>query len=481
MDIALSIRSQMLATLMAALDTDSVQAAGAVVKGRLLNIEDNGQAVLLVKGQPLNVNFGPQALAQGLVSLNPGSMVSLRIDGFTAEGQARASLLPADAGQQEMIARSASGQAASSVAQDSAASPGPTLALTRATLAQGMARASAGQQELGPLLANLEAMVAPEALGGSAGMSAGKSGEARLPSPVPLPASVATAAAMLLGLRYDADTPGLPPDARAAALRRAIAGSGVTHEARLASGTLPDLAIAAGDLKSVLTLLRSATAEMRSQPSTAAGVTVQEQAQQATSPAMIQRPPPHRDAMPVGQPPAEPDIAALGNTAQEVAAALTRQADGALDRVRMLQGASLPASLPPEMRAGGPDATQNQRWLMELPMVVDGRSHVLPLRIEREPERHSQAGREGALWRVRFALDGEPLGALHAIITWRMRQLGIQIWAEREETRNVLRLSAHQLHRSFDEALFDAVEIDIHAGRPAEPKPARGVLLDRIS
>jgi hypothetical protein len=460
LDIATAIRSQMLATLMAAIDgakplASGTLSQGAVVSGTISGLTDEGRAVLQVGGQAVAVQFGGQARAANGQAIALGATVSLRIDAVDPGGLVKATVVDAKADP----ARSATAAKADPVQT-------PVEAATRAALARVVGDASAGQQELGPLIANLQAV----ATGTGRGL---------------VPAPVVDAALRLLGLQYDPLRAGAAGADPAAGLRDAVATSGIAHEARLATGQPADAAVAAMDLKTALFILHSALSDMRG-PGGSPGLnpTLPDPADAAGQQERTAAPPPHRDAMPRGQSPAEPDLASLGRSSPEIANALLRQADGALDRIRLLQAASLPVD------AGGrADGGQGQRWLMELPINLDGRAAMLPLRIEREPdpwvreERRNarRNSRDGAFWRVRFALDGEPLGALHAIITWRMRQIGISLWAQRETTRAVLNASAPELRRALDGNLFDEVEIDIHAGRPVEPKPARGVLVDTLT
>ncbi len=465
MDIATAIRSQMLATLMAAIDaakplSGAALVPGDVIKGKIASLTADGRAVLEVGGQAIGVQFGEQALAAKAVALGVGASVTLRVDALASGGALKASVITSGVDIEQ------EGQARTQTTAAPAAVRDPVETAARAALARAVGEASAGQRELGPLIANLQALAAGPA--------------ARL-----VPAPVVDAALRLLGLQYDpagSSATGADPGA---GLRNAVAASGIAHEARLATGLPADAAIAGTDLKAALLILRSALADMRGTGADAGrNPPLPNEIRSPDGGERAASPPPHRDAMPRGQVPAEPGLAALGRTAPDIANALLRQADGALDRIRLLQSGSLPVEA--TLRA---DGGQGQRWLMELPINLDGRAAIMPLRIEREPEpwvredrRNARRnGRDGALWRVRFALDGEPLGALHAIITWRMRQIGISLWAQRETTRAILSAGAPDLRRALDGTMFDEVEIDIHAGSPVEPAPARGVLVDTLT
>ncbi len=326
-------------------------------------------------------------------------------------------------------------------------------------------RASAGQSAMGPLFASLEGLDSTKVL-------------ARMPP------EIRQAAMQLLGLRLEAPDLAAAPEALRDTLRSAVARAGVMHEAQLATGAPMQAISAAGDLKSGLVALLGALAALKEAPepgtlpANAASGRLPDapQAASQTAPA----PPPHRDAAPRGQAPLAPDVTLAQAAPEEIAATLTRQAEGALDRLRLLQAASLPPEGTKPM--ADPGLAQPQRLHVELPMALaDGRTQMLPLVIEREGGGRQALAREAIGWRVRFALDGEPLGAIHAIVTWRMRQIGVHVFAEREATWAALRATAPELRAHLDRAGIEGIEIDIASGRPPETRAMPGRFLDRVT
>ena len=85
------------------------------------------------------------------------------------------------------------------------------------------------------------------------------------------------------------------------------------------------------------------------------------------------------------------------------------------------------------------------------------------------------------IWRIRFALDVEPMGPLQGVVTLQGRDVGVSIWAEREETSQLLRGAAPGLEGALIDADFASGAIDIHTGQPRVMQPTAGQFLDRLS
>jgi hypothetical protein len=124
---------------------------------------------------------------------------------------------------------------------------------------------------------------------------------------------------------------------------------------------------------------------------------------------------------------------------------------------------------------------QSHRWLTELPLAFHNGAAMLPLQIEKEPPRRDTNGVAGPLWRVRFALDVEPMGPLQGVVTLQGRSVGITLWAEREETSRLLRGASPGLEAALIDAQFEHGTIDIHTGQPRVAQPTAGQFLDRMS
>ncbi len=178
---------------------------------------------------------------------------------------------------------------------------------------------------------------------------------------------------------------------------------------------------------------------------------------------------PQSIALPTIDPQTEP--------APQIVAKLLAQTEAALDRVALSQYASLPSP------TDGPGQSV-QRWFAELPLAIDGRTAVLPLEIERDKGGNA-GGASGEpprkQWRVRFALDLEPLGLIHALVTMSRHAVQVAVWAEREETSRLAREFAPELQAALTRESFETAEIDVLTGRPRPRAAAAGHYLDRRS
>jgi hypothetical protein len=460
----------MLATLMAALEiaparTGIADARGQTLTGRLTRLEPDGAAEMNVGGKLVSLAIRPEALERAKAAL--GAFVTLKLETSPENGTTQARIIDAvgsakanspgstsDVSSQPKLAQVS---ADAPPALQGSPQPAPPPLATRIALSQAVAKATTGQTELGPLFAGAEKLAQPASF-------------------ATLPQHLRQTVAQLLNLRLAETALSQPARQAGEALSVAVAHSGITHEARLATGLPQQTLLAGGDLKSALMQLLGVANALKSAP--AEDAPPQRQMLPAVEPVQPSSPPPHRDASPRGQPPADLPVGPMGADLQEVAGTLARQAEGALDRVRLLQAASLPDVRPQGELAANPQ----QRWHVELPMVLpDGRTQVLPLRIEQEAPRRAATLGQTPGWRVQFALDGEPMGAIQAIVTWRMRQIGVSIFAERPETREALRAEACHLRRNLDRAGVEGIEIDIAAGHAPEPKLATGRLLDQVT
>jgi hypothetical protein len=156
--------------------------------------------------------------------------------------------------------------------------------------------------------------------------------------------------------------------------------------------------------------------------------------------------------------------------------ALAVQTDAAIDRSRLTQLASLPTQA--ELTASQPQT----RIHIELPLLIDGRPTILPFTVEEELSRRADAiAGEAKRWRIRFALDVEPLGPVHAALTLHGRAMAVAVWAEMHETSDLIRRHAGDLREALLADRFDEVEVDIRHGAPKAPPASAGQFLDRRS
>lgn len=265
-------------------------------------------------------------------------------------------------------------------------------------------------------------------------------------------------------------------------LKAAVQRSGLFFEARQAEGrSVPPQA----DLKASLLALREALGPViqrlvedpsgsRPGASSPASAPARSQPPGSLPEASAQRPPPpRRDGPPAFQPIAEPTLQP-GEKPLVVAETLLRQTDAALDRVTLSQFASLP---PDQPRAD----MQGARWVTELPLAMQAGIAMMPLHVEREPPRQGPQDAQGPLWRVRFALDVEPMGPLQGVVTLQGRHVGVSLWAVREDTSRLLRQAAPGLEAALLDASFETGGVEVHLGQPRVLQPTAGQFLDRMS
>lgn len=336
------------------------------------------------------------------------------------------------------------GTAESSDRPDSA----PKLALNAA-----VRQAASRQESLAPLFADLAAVA-----------------EGRAPAALrAMPEPVLRAMAAVLGFRLPAEAAAAPQ-----ALARAMAGSGTFLEARLAA--LPPGAPLPADLKAALAGLREALADWRaSLPTSTAADAGDPQA--AVRPALHARPP-LRGSLPEGQRPAASTIGAAA-TPSEVALILADRTESALARILLLQVASLPGGAD----AGRPDAPL--QTMVEVPLRLGAETAVMQMMVIRdESEGHGdrRTGPAGRSWTLRFSMDAEPLGPVHAAVRWQAGHVAVQLWAERDGTADRLAAARTALSDALEASAFAIDELSITAGRPADPvRPSPSPRLDRLS
>ncbi len=540
MNLAQLVKSQTLATLLQALDAGGELTAGRTVQARLASLEPDGTATAMIgETKVALVLAGPQAKQ---AAIQPGATLMLRLDPPEQPGgDLRATLVevrppsatsgqsqpqPAPAPQPAQpavpsastmaparpnpaavpgaapqpavalaptVAQAAhppspvavqqaflqqalktlglpAAQTATTPATSTAANPAsPTAAASSAApvITAATARAIAGpllgpmlQQQAGlaPLFANLRAIA---------------QGSISLALPKTLPPAIQQVLAQAVPAERQAPT--------AAKLKEAFRASGLFLDARQAAA-LP--APRQGDLKATLQALRETLLPIidalspdpkasRHEHGNAPGAEQQADLASADQPARLA--PPRRDGPLAPQPAVEPSLTP-GEKPLAIAETLLDQTEAALDRIKLTQYASLP--LEPARQDGTQAA---QRWLAEIPLAFQQGVSMLPLQVEREPPRRDAQGVSPPVWRIRFALDVEPMGPLQAVVTLQGRDVGVSIWAEREETSQLLRGAAPGLEGALLDADFASSAIDIHTGQPRVMQPTAGQFLDRLS
>lgn len=523
MNLAQLIQSQNFALLMQALGNAGDLTAGQTVPARLLALEPDGTATAAIGDIKVSlVLAGPQARQ---AALQPGATLMLHLEAPEQPGgDLRATVV--DIRPPDATPNAATGAATSNpvapgtpifgMASNAPSGTLPTPVLTPSpTQGAGMPAApkvlSAGQTvEAAPVGQPLARPGAVAAAVGNPTPLRATPGDPSTLAPVASPRaligpmlgaalqrqdSMAPLFANLRGLIEGALALALPKPMLAAAdrvlaqafpveravltgpkLQDALKSSGLFMEANAAAGRP---APAAGDLKAALLALSEAlqpvidamspAPQAARQPPVAGATTDQSE---APSPP----PPPRRDGPLAPQPPAERTLVP-GDPPLAIASALLNQTDAALDRIKLTQYASLP------LDAARPESAQAapQRWLAEVPLAFQQGIATLPLQVERDPPRRTVEGVVPPIWRIRFALDVEPMGPLQGVVTLQGRAVGVTLWAERENTGQLLRGAAPGLESALLHADFGSGAVDVHTGRPKAVQPTAGQFLDRLS
>jgi hypothetical protein len=297
-----------------------------------------------------------------------------------------------------------------------AQAPDPVSTLMQTAVTAARAEAAIRQSGQGPLLANLQAALA---------------------SPN-LPAHLKAAIRQVLSYGLNAGA-GLD----AAALRAAVARSGLFLEARLAqaAGSPP------GDMKAALLGLQQALVAAGALP--------------GIRPARASPPPPARGAPVVGQA-ARAASLRLDDPPEVQLALLREETEQALARQTLHQLASLPDE--------GPG-----RWIFELPLLTPQGQAIAQFAIDRD-DPPAGAPEAAPTWRARFALDIDPLGPVTVHLRLQAGRSSAVLWVERPDSLAQLQAQAQELSAALSgDVVFQ------RGAPPAAQAPAPGALVDRSS
>ncbi|UJQ95742.1 flagellar hook-length control protein FliK [Mariluticola halotolerans] len=271
-----------------------------------------------------------------------------------------------------------------------------------------------------------------------------------------LPNPVAETAARLLASQIDL-TKGPPP---AAALRAAIAGSGVFLESMMAGGQANP--VQQGDIKGLLLLMRNVLGNWLG-------------ADEALPPPPDRRPPPPlRGSTPKAHA-QNPAPLPQGAEGREAGKHLLSQTDSALARIRLFQLSSLPDAAG---RPALPGAAQDLHF--ELPFVLGQQAGMAQFQISRDAEQDGNPAERG--WQMIFSINFAPVGPVGAKVTFRSRKTGVMLWAENEATAEVLEEMLPELVEGLEAQGLEPGAIRVRRAPPeASPPPPSGGFVDSVS
>ena len=444
---AAALQSQMLQTLIAALDSVPALEGGGTLAAKITRLEPGGAIVLSHAGGALRINAAPAEIAAS--GLEPGDAVLLSREGRNdavkivplARGETPAQPGPpqaavqgaaagaANLGQQPKTSTANAPLAASEARAAPAPGPAPLSLQARAITPELIRAAALKQNGLGPLFAALasalEFAAKPDAPpSGPLEKLAGALLDARLPSGAPV---------------------------EAPAVKSALANSGIFLESKLAAG----VPAAIGPDRKALSLALKEEARAIS-------------GEAAPPPRAASARPPLQGLPPEAQPSAQsPETLSRA----EAAAVIRDAAGAAAERITLQQIASLPDPA---------RAAAAQTLVFEIPLAFGRATAVADFRIEGEGG-YAEALERARQWRVKFAVDLEGAGPLHAEIIVSGKSASVALWAERGAAREELNSGSEALRAGLAESGLELARLDIHSGKPLMPPSPSGRILDQVS
>jgi hypothetical protein len=187
-------------------------------------------------------------------------------------------------------------------------------------------------------------------------------------------------------------------------------------------------------------------------------------------------PPPYRGAEPAPQPALRATLA-VPSDPRAMGETLLPETDAALARQTLLQAASLPDRTDAQPQRGEAAAP---RWNFEIPFATPQGTAIAQFEIARDGQ-GARAEGVAPVWRVRFTLDVEPMGPVHAHIALAGQRATVSLWAEQGTSAARLREDAALLREALKEAAFEPGDVMVREGAPSHARVSAGRFLDRAS
>ena len=208
-------------------------------------------------------------------------------------------------------------------------------------------------------------------------------------------------------------------------IQRAIAQSGVFHEARLAAGLPADPADSKVQLLRLLVVLRE-------------DVKLPAKAERPTGTAV------------------EPQAATRDMGADSLLNRLIRLVEGSIARIQLQQAVALPA-----------EEGQRQAWQLDLPIRLPGETHEAMLRIERDDT--GKADGMASTWAVNLAFQFDTIGTLQCRIALAGEHVSATFWCERSATHERMEKRLPVLRQAFEAQGLQVIRLAGVLGAPPEP------------
>lgn len=177
--------------------------------------------------------------------------------------------------------------------------------------------------------------------------------------------------------------------------------------------------------------------------------------------------------MPLAQGASAPETVDTAREAESLGRRALARTDGALQRILLEQWAVLDDHGPAAASLAGRDGRE---WTAELPLATSTGTSIMQMTVERDG---GGKGREasGATvgWRVRFALDVEPIGPVHAQIGLSGDHLSVGLWIERPEMAARLAAQVGELTALLADDRVSVEAVHVSSGLPpAQPSEGGG-------
>ena len=141
------------------------------------------------------------------------------------------------------------------------------------------------------------------------------------------------------------------------------------------------------------------------------------------------------------------------------------EADGALSRQTLLQAASLPDFADTRAPATRGDSS-GPRWNFEVPFATpQGNTAIAQFEIARDGH-SAQSAASQPVWRARFSINIEPMGAVHAQVALIGSRAAVTLWAERGESAAKLREQSALLSDALKEVALEPGNVLVRDGSP---------------
>lgn len=182
----------------------------------------------------------------------------------------------------------------------------------------------------------------------------------------------------------------------------------------------------------------------------------------------VRPPPPRKGQIPIAQGVSARETATDAEAAEVLGRRALERAEGALQRILLEQWAVLEDHGDGAIPVAGRGARE---WTAELPLATPMGTSIVQMTVERDASSAAEGETAGLGWRVRFALDVEPIGPVHAQIGLAGEHLSVGLWVERPDMAARLASEVGDLTAALADDRVTVEAVHVAAG---EPPPIKG-------